>query len=487
MLQKVVDEHRSPLFVLRPAQQVLHQEGLVAGGGHLGHEEHVAGVDGGLVLVAQVGVHGVAHLVGQGELAAQGVLVVEQHEGVDPAAAGVGPAPLALVLPDVHPPLVEAGGQDPVVLLPQDTSGLQDLLPGLLEAHRLVCLREHGGVEVVCMELLQAQDLLAQGHVPMELVQVLVDRREQVVVDLLRHLRGEEGTGEGAGVLPRPGVEDVRADLGVQHGGKGVAACAVDAVDGLEGVLPQRPVRALQQGEERAVAHGVLPALAVHHAGELHVRVGVAGVDAAGAPAELSGPGKQVLLRGGEDVLPLQPGLGQVPAVLLQGGELGVEALQRLLGDGGELRTRIGPGPPHLHAEAEAPALHGLVLGVGGVLVVAEHGVDIQGLHPLVQPLVELQVLIEALGRLPQLPPESGQLPGQALTGLERPAPRLVAGEKVLRGPALGPVQLLPPGDARFMCHRLFLLIKLPAPAGLSDAILPHFSEKDKALLSEDL
>ena len=231
----------------------------------------------------------------------------------------------------------------------------------------------------------------------------------------------------------------------------------------------------------------MLPALAVHHAGELHVRVGVAGVDAAGAPAELSGPGKQVLLRGGEDVLPLQPGLGQVPAVLLQGGELGVEALQRLLGDGGELRTRIGPGPPHLHAEAEAPALHGLVLGVGGVLVVAEHGVDIQGLHPLVQPLVELQVLIEALGRLPQLPPESGQLPGQALTGLERPAPRLVAGEKVLRGPALGPVQLLPPGDARFMCHRLFLLIKLPAPAGLSDAILPHFSEKDKALLSEDL
>ena len=76
LIQEVVDEVGPLLGIGGLAQQVAHQQHLVAGGGHLGHEDHiVAGADG-LIFAAVIAVQGMAHLVGQGELAVQVVLVV---------------------------------------------------------------------------------------------------------------------------------------------------------------------------------------------------------------------------------------------------------------------------------------------------------------------------------------------------------------------------------------------------------------------------
>ena len=117
LLQEVVDEHRPLALVGGLFQQVLHQQGLVAGGGHLRHKQHIVGVNIGLVLAAEIGVHGVAHLMGQGEGAVEGILVVEEDIGVDGAADGVGAGALALVLINIHPAVLKALFQDGAVLL----------------------------------------------------------------------------------------------------------------------------------------------------------------------------------------------------------------------------------------------------------------------------------------------------------------------------------------------------------------------------------
>ena len=75
-IQEVVDEISPLLFVRGLCQQMAHEQHFVAGGGHLGHKDDVlAGADG-LIFAAVVAVQGVTHLMGQGEHAVQGVLVV---------------------------------------------------------------------------------------------------------------------------------------------------------------------------------------------------------------------------------------------------------------------------------------------------------------------------------------------------------------------------------------------------------------------------
>ena len=70
-------------FALRMALHQLHQhEHFVAGAGHLRHKQRIIGHGGGLLGVAQVAVHGVAHFVRDGQQMVQIRLVVYQHEGV---------------------------------------------------------------------------------------------------------------------------------------------------------------------------------------------------------------------------------------------------------------------------------------------------------------------------------------------------------------------------------------------------------------------
>ena len=455
LLQEIVDEHRPLLLVAGLFQQVLHQQGLVAGRGHLRHEEDVLGVDRGLVLRAEVGVHGVAHLVGQGELAVEVVLVVEQDEGVDRAADGVGAGALALVFIDIHPPLVKAALQDLAVLLAQHSGGLQHLLPGLGEGDLLVGLGEHGGVDIVHVQLVQAHGLLPQGHVAVHLVHVLVDGLDEIVVHRHRHLHRGQGALQGAVVLSGPGEEDVLAHLRVEHGGQGVAAAAKDAVEGPEGVLPQYPVPALHEGDIGTVGQGVLLPLAVCHGGEAHVGV-VEGVEDAARPlTHLAGRGQQVLLGGGEDVVLLQPGLVQVPAELLQFRLLPVEPLQIPVGDSHQFRALKGNGAAELDHEAEAAALHGLVDRVGGVLVVFDERIDKQFFHLLVCLLGPGQVVVEGLGALAQAAPVGRGLIGQPLAGPEPGLPRFVCGIEVGGVPAGGRVHLAPLENLHILRHRV--------------------------------
>lgn len=116
------------------AEEVAHQQHLVAGGGDLRHKDDVVARAGGLVLAAVVAVQRVAHLVGEGELAVEVVLVVEQDVRVRIAVAGgVGSAALTDVLIDVNPAVVKALAQQRRVVLSEDGERVEYGLFGLLK------------------------------------------------------------------------------------------------------------------------------------------------------------------------------------------------------------------------------------------------------------------------------------------------------------------------------------------------------------------
>ena len=61
----MVDEVGAFLLVRRLAEEVFHEQGLVAGGGDLRHEDHIIGVERVLVVVGEIGMHGMAHFMSQ--------------------------------------------------------------------------------------------------------------------------------------------------------------------------------------------------------------------------------------------------------------------------------------------------------------------------------------------------------------------------------------------------------------------------------------
>ena len=396
-----------------------------------------------------------AHLVGQGKGAVQGVLVVEQDKGMDGAADGVGAGALALVLVNVHPAVLKALSQHRAVLLSQHGGSRQDLLLGLVKGNLLIRLGEHIGIEVVHMQLIQAHDLLAQVHIPVHLVHVLVDGLDEVVVHRLRHLHGAQGALEGAVVLPGPGEEEALADLGVEHGGQGIAGAVIDAVEGVEGILPEGAVTALHEGDVGTIGQGMAAALLVRHGGELHVRVVIGVENIAGAAAHLAGGSQQVFLRRRKGVILVQPGLVQIAAEFLQLRLGGVKAVQGFLGNGHQLRALKGTGAAELDNKAEAAALHGLVGGVGGILIVFNKCVDKQLLHLAVDLLHTAEVAVQGVGRLPQLALIGGDLLRQRLGSLQGRAPRLVVSIEIRCVPAEPGIHLAALQDLHILCHNV--------------------------------
>ena len=103
-VDRVLQQQEALLRVAGLRQQLVEQEALVGGRGHLGDEDRVVGGDEGLVLVRQHGVHRMAGLVRQRERGVERVVVVHQQVRADAVHAGVvGAAALAFVLVDVDP------------------------------------------------------------------------------------------------------------------------------------------------------------------------------------------------------------------------------------------------------------------------------------------------------------------------------------------------------------------------------------------------
>ena len=123
------------------------------------------------------------------------------------AAVGVGAGALALVRQQIDPPLLERALNRRLVLGAERRDRLEDQLLRLLrrvfELHRA----DERRVEVVVVELVEAQDLLAQLQVAVKGRQVAVHAVDQARVDRHRDVRAVERHLERGRVLPRLGEE----------------------------------------------------------------------------------------------------------------------------------------------------------------------------------------------------------------------------------------------------------------------------------------
>src|SRR5699024_908443 len=143
--------------------------------------------------------------------------------------------PLAHVLVHVDPAVVKALPDDGPVVVAHGGQGLVDGVLGLLVGDDLVRAGDHGGVDVVHVELIHPQQLLAQADIAVELVQVGVHRVDEVAVHLGGHTGAGHGGGHGSVILPGGGEELQLLDLGGEHRGGGVADGAVGLVVGAAG------------------------------------------------------------------------------------------------------------------------------------------------------------------------------------------------------------------------------------------------------------
>ena len=338
----------------------------------------------GLVHGAVVAVQGVTHLVRQGEHAVEGVLVVEQDVGVRfPGAGGIGAAALALVLVHVDPAVLEALPEQRGVILAQHRQRFQHGLLRLGEGNLRRGLRHDGGVHVVHVQLVHAEELLAQGDVGVHLVEVPVHGLNETVVDALGHLGRVQGGGEGVVIAAGGGLKTQHLKLRVQRRGQGAGELAHAAVAGPEGVAAQGAVGALQQRDVAGAGEGMGVSLAVGHIREAQIRVTQDVVDVHGALGHLSGRGEQLFLRRGEDVRGTAADVVERAAVGLQVGLGDVEQVQPILVDGHDLRRVKGGRRGERNRKGDRLAAHVLIAGVAGVLIALAGGVGEEPTHAL--------------------------------------------------------------------------------------------------------
>ena len=400
---------------------------------------------------------GVAHFVGQGELAVQGAGVVQQHKGMDLGSGGVSAAPLALVLVNVDPAVFKALFQDFPVVLSQRIQGI---------IHRLLCLGkgdfgrnvfQKRGIHIVKMQLVHAQQLFAQAHIAVHFVHILVNRLDQIVINGFRNVGAVHGRFPGGSVLPGIGKELLLLVLGIQQAGGRIAHTAQGVIHVFIGALAQHPVAAFFQRHEGALAQGVGLVLGLQGVGELQIRIGQGTVNAVRGVGHFPGGGQQPLLSGRKGMGLSAAQVRQVSAVALQLGASGVEAFQNLLGDVHDLRSRKTEGRTDVGGRADELAAHGLIGGVAGIFIGLAHGVVPQQLQLAVQLLQKGEELKQGLSAFGKGSRKGGDLRQSGQHGGEPGFPSFIGSIQVLQGPLVLLGDLLTGTNGFGIRHRMYL------------------------------
>ena len=474
LVEEVVDEISALLAVGRLAEQVAHQQDLVAGRGDLGDEDDVLRRIHRLVFAGVPRMHGVAHLVDEGEHAVEVILVVEQHVGVGPAVAGaVGAAALAGVLIHVEPAVAKGLFEHVCIVLAEHRECFERGLLGLFKGDFNVRVRDDRRIDVVHVQRINAHDLLAQGNVAVHLVKVAVHRVDEIGVHRRRHLGHVERGLERGIIVARVGEELELLELRVKRGGIGVAEFARALVVGLEGVLAQRAVGARQQRHERAVGQLMRFALAVRHVGIADVRVVEHAERAAGALADLAGGGKQLLALGREDMRLAAAQLIDVAAIGLELRLFGVETRKRFVRKRHDLARFERAGARECDRCGEGFAAHALIEGVAHILVAAAACVLHKLGHTHVDLVAERKPVEQRLCALAESADEGSHALRIGLERLQLIVPRLVACKHVAQIPGELLGHLAARKD-RLTVHRFTVLFsKNSARLLRADVVLP--------------
>ena len=349
------------------------------------------------------------HLMGQRELAVQRSGVVQQDVGMHHRPGGIRAAALALVLVHVDPAVVEAVFQNGAVIVAQRRQRVVNGLLGLLVGNVLVHIFQQGGVHIVEMQLVHAQQLLAQTDIAVHFVHVLVDCLDEVLVHGGRDVGRVQRRFKGRVVLPRLGEEFQLLVLGIEKGGSGGLERSQRTVKIFIGALTQHSVAALLQADEGSLGQGMLISLGVHGVGEFQVCIGEGAVNGVGCLRHFARRRQQLFLRGGKGMRLAAAQVGQIAAVTLQLGTVGIELRQLLVGNRHDLRGIKAARRVQCYCNAHKFSGHGLIGGVPGILVRPAHTVAAQQISLGIDLLKDFHVSIQRLAALTQTSREGSQ------------------------------------------------------------------------------
>ena len=375
LLQEVIYKVCPALLVRGYPEQVLHEQALVAGGSYLRHKDDVVRINHRLVLIGKVGVDSVTHLVRQREFAVKGVLVVQQHIGVYSRAGGICAAALPLVLVNVYPAVLNTLAEYRTVVLAHRRQGVVDLLLCLLERDLHLNVADDGSIQVVGMQLVNAQQLLAELHILVHVVHVLVDCLNKLLVNLHRNLVAVERCLERAVVLPRPGTERQALHLGSQNRRRGIPEVLIYSVQALKRRFAQLPVVGVHERNVASVSYLVLVPVLVGGVREFQVGVVEHREDIVRGACHFAGQRHDTLLRLGENMRAFAAHSVNAQAVKLHFRLLPEETLHGVVIYREYLGGHERCGAGNANKQHFQTADHVLVLRVPGILVVPALGV----------------------------------------------------------------------------------------------------------------
>ena len=345
---------------------------------------------------------------------------------MDARACGICAGALARVFIDVDPTVVEALLQHLAVVLAERSQRVVNGLLGLFDGRAAAHALNERAVQVVHMQLVHAEELLAQVDIAVHLVQILVNGLDEVRVDARRNVCDIERSLHGRAVLTGLREELQLFDLRGQHGGDGVAEAAVGVIEILKGALAQRAVAGLHVGDIGAVGQRMLVALAIRAVRELHIGIRQETIDIVRSLGHLACGGQQLLLGRAEHMGTAAADIQKIAAIALQLGAGSEEALKRLVRDGHELRRGKAARCVQLDGAAHEAAGHRLILGNAHILIRAAHGVVREVARKDLDLLLHLRIGKQHLCGFAQMTRESGDLGNIAPRLFEVSFPELI-------------------------------------------------------------
>ena len=297
VLEVLVQERHARLRLVGVLEQIVDEQVLVDRGGHLGDEDGVVGVLRRLVMVRVPGVHRVAHLVddrghfveGPGEVAED---VRVRMVGARREGAGA----LALVRVDVDPAVLEGAAHHIAIFFAERLDRLQDDLLRLFIGVFDVEVGDQRRVDIVVVELVEAEHRFAEIHVAVHGGEVVPDRFDEAVVDRGRHVLVGHAHGAGGLVMPGGRFRDMALDGPAVACRERVDVLPIPLVETAEGVLAQDAVAGHLQVDiaRRGDFHFI--AVLVGDAVEDHVGIHQVVGDLRGGGKDLSETGEELFL-----------------------------------------------------------------------------------------------------------------------------------------------------------------------------------------------
>ena len=185
----------------------------------------------------------------------------------------ISPAAFSLVFINVDPAAFKALRHYFYIFLAERLHRFERELFRLLIGYLHVNAAHHWRIEVVIVQLVDPEQLLAQLHIAVHFVHVRVNRFNKTVINALRNFRAVERSFKRVFVTPRVGVERKRFKVSRKDSRIGVFVALICVVQVRKSGSAQFSVLALHERDIASVGYLVSFSLGIHRVWEFHIRI----------------------------------------------------------------------------------------------------------------------------------------------------------------------------------------------------------------------